>query len=140
MVTEANLRQAIKKNREQARQRRPWPRSGFQVVATLVQKFRLSFEFIEELENLDRRGLLQASLEAPACQPAWFPLLPRGQFEVAQALLARYANPYLIYSVNPFEIRISRELADKYPDLPPARLSTRSVTAIYQELLLRDDV
>lgn len=134
------MRQAIKKSREQARQRRPWPRSAFQVVASLVREFNLTLEFIKLLEELDRRALLKSSREAPACQPELFPLLPRGRFEVAEALVARYDNPYLIYSVNPYEIRISRELADQYPDLSPTCLTAKSLTAIYQELLLKDDV
>lgn len=130
----ADLEQAIKKTRLRARQKQPLAGSAYQVVATLVAEFHLEGGFLQQLADLDLEVLLRRSLAAAGCQPRLFPLLPEATYQVALALWGQYDNPYLIYSRNPWEIRISRELARRWPDLPPKILATRSITAIFLEL------
>ncbi len=129
-----SLRQGIRQTRLQARSKKPLPWSVYQVVATLVQHYALAPAFLQELATLDPAALLRRSHETPPCSPQLFPLLPPEQYELVQRLAAAYANPYLIYSRNPWEIRIGQELARQEPDLPPALLTSHSLTAIYQEL------
>ncbi len=128
------LEQAIKETRRQARRKRPLELSAYQVVATLVAEFNLDGAFLLELAGLDLETLLRRSLAAAGCQPRLFPLLSEAAYRAALLLLVQYDSPYLVYSRNPWEIRISRELARRRPDLPPEILTARSLTTIWLEL------
>lgn len=89
-----------------------------------------------KVERLLPGGLLRA--KSP-WQPPLFPLLPRRAFELAQSLLARWQNPYLPFARDAQELRLSRALWERRPDLAPEVLGrVHFATLLARELLQGD--
>jgi hypothetical protein len=92
------------------------------VVAGLLQEPRAGEGLLtpldpEELrvERLLPRGLPRAK---PRWRPPLFPLLTRQAFELTETILARWDNPYLAWAREVEELRLSRPLYARRPDLP----------------------
>lgn len=139
LVRRESIKQALKNARNRGRWQ-PLVPTPYQVVASIVQEYRLTTAFAQELAALALPALVSRSLTAGRCQIWWFPLLPPEQYQLAVLLSTTYANPWLSRSRNPWEIRLSREISHRWPDLGPEVFGSRSLTVVYQELSERDDV
>ncbi len=70
-------------------------------------------------------------------EPPLFPLLPRPVLEQTQSVLARWDNPYLPFAREVEELRLSRVLYERRPDLPGRVLSRVHVATLLALELLR---
>lgn len=121
----------------------PWQPGAFAVVAGLVQEGQAGEELLRPLDPEELRverllpgGLLRA--KSP-WQPPLFPLLPRRAYELAESILARWQNPYLPFARDAQELRLSRALWERRPDLAPEVLGrVHFATLLARELLQAD--
>jgi hypothetical protein len=89
-----------------------------------------------KVERLLLKGLPRAKSR---WQPPLFPLLPQGAFELAENILTRWQNPYLPFARDALELRLSRTLWERRPDLAPEVLSrVHFATLLAWELLQAD--
>lgn len=121
----------------------PWQPGAFAVVAGLVQEGQAGEDLLKPLDPEELRverlltgGLLRA--KSP-WQPPLFPLLPRRAYELAQSLLARWDNPYLSFARDAQELRLSRALWERRPDLAPEVLGREHFATLLARELLQAD-
>jgi hypothetical protein len=108
-------------------QKTPFPWTIFHVIGTIVQAYGLTQDFLttpppagpgpapDRLQDA-------ASLAKPRLEIALFPLLSEAQYRLTQAIVDRFANPYLAYARSPEEIPLSRELSARDGTLAPETL------------------
>lgn len=72
-------------------------------------------------------------------QPPLFPLLPQRAFELAENILTRWQNPYLPFARDAQEVRLSRALWERRPDLAPEVLVRVHFASLLARELLQAD-
>lgn len=122
-----NLLEQIKDQKLKEKSKRPFNRSLFTIVSTIVQKHRLDHTFLGRLKDLEE-GLMAppfdpARLRAKEpLEPPLFSLCPLEPYRLTRAIIERVNNPYLKFARSPEEIRLSFVLHQRRPDLPPEML------------------
>ncbi len=111
----------------------------------LVRDGRLGEEIwrhCEALAKLDPAALLPGEEPRPKShwQPPLFPLLSPADYHLAQALVEKFDNPYLIYARDADELCLSVSLYRRRPDLAAPVLSRVHFAALLALELLRAEV
>jgi hypothetical protein len=119
------LLEHLKTHRARQKGKNPLPETVFAVVASLVQQFALTSIPPGESPR-DRK------VQTPrAARLSLFPLLSPVQFRLAQEIIARFDNPYLIYARSPEDVTISLLLYQSNPHLPAETLQEYSLGALW---------
>jgi hypothetical protein len=116
------LLEHLKTHRARQKGKNPLPETVFAVVATIVQQFALTSVPLAEGVRDRPAQTLRLSL---------FPLLSPVQFRLAQEIIARFDNPYLIYARSPEDVKISLLLYQSNSYLPAETLQENSLGALW---------
>jgi hypothetical protein len=110
------------------RPRRPWPRSRFTRITSIVRAYRLGESFLRTLDAPPesftgdslwfKQGKGKATLEMPL-----FALATAEEYYLATGIIKKIDNPYLDYVQDPEEILLCRPLFLRNPHLGPDELN-----------------
>jgi hypothetical protein len=119
--------QRLKQEWSQPRQR-PWRRSPFTRISSIVKAYALGESFLRTLDSpleaLTAYGLSIAAgkVKAPLELPL-FALAPETEYHLAMSIIRKIDNPYLDYVQDPDEILLCGPLYLRHPHLDPDELS-----------------
>jgi hypothetical protein len=119
--------QRLKQKRTQPR-KRPWRRSAFTRISSIVKAYSLGESFLRTLDSppddLVARGLrlAGAKIKVPLELPL-FGLAPEAEYQLTMSIIRKINNPYLAYVQDPEEILICGPLFLRQPHLGPDDLS-----------------
>lgn len=111
----------IKTDRVRKKGKQPLPETVFAVVAGIIKKFNL-----ETVPAGGGFGVFHPEIRPPA-RLSLFPLLTAAQWQLCQEIIDTCNNPYLIYARSPEDVRLSRFLYQRNPDLAPETLRQYSL-------------
>jgi hypothetical protein len=103
-----------------AKPRRPFTRTAFTVVNSLIWAYKLDASFLNEVVNFSIWKNWLASFELKAKDPVELPLFSLASeqdYRLTQAILAVVANPYLSQARSPEEMLLSGPLFCLNPEL-----------------------
>jgi len=103
----------------------PWPRTSWAAVAAIVRAYGLL-----EADHLEETTHDLASFPD---RLSLCPLLTPVQYQLTQAIINRYDNPYLLYARTPAEIVLSHRLYQCRPDLEPTTLTAAPLSALWRQ-------
>jgi hypothetical protein len=108
--------------------KRPWRRSPFTRISSIVKAYGLDESFLETLDSppeaLTTYGLRLAAgkVKAPLELPL-FGLAPEAEYDLTISIISKVNNPYLDYVQDPDEILLCGPLFRRNPHLGPNELS-----------------
>lgn len=126
--------QRLKQERSQPR-KRPWRRSSFTRISSIVKAYGLGESFLRTLDSPPEAlaayglrlatGKVKASLELPL-----FALALEAEYRLAVSIIRKIDNPYLDYVQDPDEILLCGPLYLRHPHLGPDELSRYHFAAL----------
>jgi hypothetical protein len=126
---------------ERARhQRRPWPRSLFTRISSIVKAYGLGADFLRALDSLpeslteDRLLFNKVKAKEPLPLPL-FALATEEEYQLITTIISKINNPYLHHVQDPEEIMLSRLLFLRNPHLGPEDLSRWHFTTVLRQEL-----
>lgn len=131
-----DLKESLRRDRIQGKDKEPWPRSLFVHVGGLVRRHRLGGGFgqnIRQMTATETEAWARAFLTEPKplYEPPLFFLATPEEYRVIQEILVQAHNPYLAWAFSPEEILLSGPLFAKHPGLESEVLASRHFAALF---------
>jgi len=131
-----DLKDSLRRDRIQGKEKAPFPRPLFAHVGGLVRQHRLGDNFCKDIKQMTAtkiEGLVRSNRDTPKAlyEPPLFFLATPGEYGVIKEILAEADNPYLAWAACPEEILLSGPLFARYPELASETLATHHFAALF---------
>ncbi len=131
-----DLKDSLRRDRIQGKEKEPFPRSLFAHVGGLVRHHRLGEQFCEMINQMTAtkiEDLVRSNQDTHKnlYEPPLFFLATPEEYRAIKEILAEADNPYLAWAASPEEIVLSGPLFTRCPELAPEALATRHFAALF---------
>lgn len=131
-----NLKDSLRRDRVQGKEKKPLPPSLFSHIGGLVRRHRLGEDFSWLIRSMTAEGAqtlartCRSEAKPPYEAPLFF-LATVEEYQVIRQILAVLDNPYLAWARSPEEILLSAPLWQRRPGLDPEVLTSRHYAALF---------
>lgn len=133
------LSRIMKREHTRKKAKRPFRRTVYAVVVSIIAEYGLTEDFLKELQSIPPFPKGNSFLNGPLrskreLKTVPFPLSDPAQFYLARKILERTENPYVGFACSPDEIVLSAPLFRANPGIRPDLLKKRH----FESLLLAE--